>query len=113
MAMHCDHCGERSNEVKAGGEISPQGSTITLTVNSIEDLNRDVLKSDFATISIPEIKLESATGVGEDTFTTVEGLLSIMKQKFLKDNPFVQGDSSDSAARKKMTMFMHDLDQVC
>lgn len=48
MAVCCDECGFRSNEVKAGGCIEPKGKRIELTINCKEDLARDVLKSDTA-----------------------------------------------------------------
>jgi zinc finger protein len=44
MATDCDQCGYKSNEVKAGGAISPYGQRITLTLVDSEDLSRDILK---------------------------------------------------------------------
>ena len=48
MAVACDECGYRSNEIKAGGGIEPKGNRLELTVKCKEDLARDVLKSDTA-----------------------------------------------------------------
>lgn len=44
MATSCQQCGYKSNEVKAGGPISPQGKKITLKITDAEDLSRDILK---------------------------------------------------------------------
>lgn len=44
MATNCQQCGYKSNEVKAGGPISPKGKKITLRITDPEDLSRDILK---------------------------------------------------------------------
>lgn len=44
MATNCDTCGEKTNEVKSGGGIQPQGMRIEVRATSKEDLSRDVLK---------------------------------------------------------------------
>ena len=48
MAVNCDNCGSRSNEVKAGGGMEPKGKKISLKIQNKEDLARDILKSDTA-----------------------------------------------------------------
>jgi len=44
MATDCDDCGYKTNEVKSGGGIEEKGKKIALTVESVDDLSRDVLK---------------------------------------------------------------------
>lgn len=44
MATNCEHCGYKSNEVKAGGPISAKGKRITLKITDTDDLSRDILK---------------------------------------------------------------------
>ena len=44
MSTNCSICGYRDNEVKSGGEIALQGKKITLKVEDVEDLGRDILK---------------------------------------------------------------------
>lgn len=44
MATVCDVCGLRTNEVKSGGGIEPQGLRIEIDVKSQDDFSRDVLK---------------------------------------------------------------------
>ena len=48
MAVSCDHCGYKSNEVKAGGGIEQKGKKHILKIRTKEDLARDILKSDMA-----------------------------------------------------------------
>ena len=44
MALTCDICGYRSNEVKSGAGVSPKGTRITLHLTDPSDLSRDTLK---------------------------------------------------------------------
>jgi zinc finger protein len=44
MALTCDACGYRSNEVKSGSGISETGTRITLRLTDPTDLSRDILK---------------------------------------------------------------------
>ncbi|KCV72177.1 hypothetical protein H696_01579 [Fonticula alba] len=97
MATNCDACGFKSNEVKSGGAISETGRRITLEVTDAEDLSRDVLKSASASIRIPEIGLDAGAGTLGGRFTTLEGILLQIHDE-LKSNPFLAGDSFQSAS---------------
>jgi len=44
MSTTCDECGYKSNEVKAGGPVSENGKRITLKIEDLEDMSRDILK---------------------------------------------------------------------
>jgi len=44
MSTVCDHCGYKSNEVKAGGPVSEKGKRIILKIEDSEDMSRDILK---------------------------------------------------------------------
>jgi zinc finger protein len=60
MSFVCDHCGFRSNEIKAGGSIPEQGQRLILRTDKLhlgEDLRRDVLKSDTASVYVSHMKL--------------------------------------------------------
>ena len=63
MSNACETCGYRSSDIKAGGGMSEKGTHITLDVSEQSDLRRDVIKSDTASISIPEADLEVTTGI--------------------------------------------------
>ena len=45
------------------------------SVTGPEDLRRDVLKSETASVEVPELELEVTTGTLGGLITTVEGLL--------------------------------------
>ncbi len=62
MSNACDSCGFRSSEVKGGGPISDKGSSWTVQVQEPDDLQRDVIKAETASISIPELDFEVTSG---------------------------------------------------
>ena len=62
MSNACDLCGYRSSDIKAGGGVSEKGSHLVLDVSEQDDLRRDVIKAESASISIPEADLEVTTG---------------------------------------------------
>lgn len=75
MNLTCDECGFRNAEVNFGGEIQEKGEKITFTVTSSDDLNRQVIKSDSASLLIPKLDFEIPPGTQRGTITTLEGVL--------------------------------------
>lgn len=84
MATTCTECGHRTNEVKSGGGFAENGMRITLKLENQLDLSRDVLKSETCNLSIPELELEVGMGIIGGRFTTVEGLLTAVKEEVRK-----------------------------
>ncbi|TPP55029.1 ZPR1 zinc-finger domain family protein [Leishmania donovani] len=113
MAFKCEYCGYKSNEIKAGGEINPKGLRLTLHVKSEADLKRDVLKSDTATLIIPEVRLELAPGTLGGFFSTVEGTITQVRDQLmnLPQAAFAAGDSADDNS-KTMLEFVKELDEL-
>ncbi|KZV24317.1 hypothetical protein F511_01799 [Dorcoceras hygrometricum] len=76
-AFECTHCGERNNEVQFAGEIQPKGCLYRLEVPSGDKkmFNRQVVKSETATIKIPELDFEIPTEAQRGSLSTVEGIL--------------------------------------
>ncbi|KAI5304206.1 nucleolar zinc-finger protein [Ascosphaera pollenicola] len=102
-ATVCDHCGYRSNEVKTGGAIPDKGKKITLTVESREDLSRDLLKSDTCAVESKELDLSVQPGTLGGRFTTVEGLLTEVREQlhgqiFVDEDDHAPKDATESAA---------------
>lgn len=58
MSFECEHCGFKNNEVQSGDKIQEKGSVIKCVITSLRDLDRQVIKSDYATLRIPEIEFE-------------------------------------------------------
>lgn len=58
MSFACDHCGFENNEIQSGAPIADKGIRFTLLVETQQDLNRQVVKSDYSNIKIPEVDFE-------------------------------------------------------
>ncbi|XP_023224370.1 zinc finger protein ZPR1-like [Centruroides sculpturatus] len=113
MATTCDHCGHRTSEVKSGSGIEPTGIRIELQITGTHDMTRDVLKSETCKILIPELELEVGSHTLGSKFTTLEGLLTNIKEQLKMDNPFTFGDAARKQHKEKMETFLNNLDEVC
>ncbi|KAI1110656.1 ZPR1 zinc-finger domain-containing protein [Nemania sp. NC0429] len=113
MSTSCSDCGYKSNDVKTGGEIPALGQRITLKVESEEDLARDILKSETCALECPELNLQVNPGTLGGRFTTVEGLLTQIRDD-LRSQIFETGagggDSLASGERHTWNEFFDGLD---
>jgi len=111
MATLCDSCGHRTNEVKSGGGIESQGVRIEVTVTGKEDFSRDVLKSETCNLEIPELELEAGPAVLGGRFTTIEGIITAMKEQLCSCTA-ITGDSSDMETAERMKAFITQLKDI-
>jgi zinc finger protein len=116
MSTVCDHCGYRSNEVKTGGEIPEKGRKITVRIENKEDLSRDILKSEACAMSCPELDLSVEPGTLGGRFTTIEGLLTQVRDD-LRASVFGTddnqgGDSMLNTDKSRWTAFFSKLDSA-
>ena len=95
MATNCGHCGYRTSDVKTGGEVPEKGKRITLQVQNITDLSRDLLKSETCVLKVPEIDLYVEPGTLGGRFTTVEGLLTQVQDQ-LRGQVYDIGSTEDT-----------------
>lgn len=95
MSLVCYHCAYHSSDIKPGGAIPECGTKITLSIQSPQDLQRDLLLGDTAGIEIPELELELGEGGLGGVYTTVEGLLKKMLASLKQANPFAFGDATE------------------
>lgn len=117
MSTTCTECGYRSNDVKTGGEIPELGKKITLKVERVEDLGRDILKSESCHLECPELSLQVNPGTLGGRFTTVEGLLTQVRndlhgQIFDVDVGGRGGDSLPAEEKQRWNDFFGDLDSA-
>lgn len=113
MATTCDLCGYKTNEVKTSGAVSEKGKRITLKITSIEDLSRDILKSETCKLSIPEIDLELDTGTLGGRFTTLEGLLMQVHNELSSKVSFLEGDSGDVEKHNRFQGLLDQIMSIC
>ncbi|KAF7458391.1 ZPR1 zinc-finger domain protein [Cryptosporidium felis] len=85
MSFECPHCGFKNNEIQPGGVLQDKGECIELVVTSISDLNRQVVKSEFATFSILEQELEIPPSTQKGIISTIEGIIAKTIQGLSQD----------------------------
>uniref|UniRef100_A0A914Z655 Zinc finger ZPR1-type domain-containing protein n=1 Tax=Panagrolaimus superbus TaxID=310955 RepID=A0A914Z655_9BILA len=85
ISFLCDHCGFRNNELQSGESVQEFGTEIVLNVKTKEDLNRQVVKSEYASIEIPELDLVIPYKSQPGEITTVEGVLMRVKNGLEQD----------------------------
>lgn len=76
MSFVCQHCNFSNNEIQSAGRIQEQGMRYEVKISTERDLSRQVIKSDHATIHVPEIDLEIPPMSQKGEISTVEGVLS-------------------------------------
>ncbi|GFO47006.1 Zinc finger protein zpr1 [Plakobranchus ocellatus] len=69
----CDECGYKNAELQPGGRIQDRGVSYKLTVKQINDINRQVVQTQYATIKIPHLEFEIPPG--KSVLTTIEGII--------------------------------------
>ncbi|KAF9620530.1 hypothetical protein IFM89_013151 [Coptis chinensis] len=112
MASTCDGCGDRSSELKAGGDVPDKGKKIVVNVKNRVDLNRDVIKSDYASVTIPELDLELGSGTLGGMVTTIEGLITQIGENLDNLNSLHLGDSTTDGKKSEWKDFKSRLSQL-
>ncbi|KAK5648906.1 hypothetical protein RI129_003798 [Pyrocoelia pectoralis] len=75
MSFSCEECGYANNEIQPGGQIPAKGVQIVLQIETPCDLNRQVVKSDFASVTIVELEFEIPSKSHKGEVTTIESIL--------------------------------------
>ncbi|SPO30273.1 probable ZPR1 - protein binds to translation elongation factor eEF-1 [Ustilago trichophora] len=85
VSFSCPHCGNRNSEIQSAGQIQPKGCLYTVHVTNTADLNRQVVKSEYCTVKIPELQIEIPPKKGQ--LTTIEGVISDTLRDLELDQP--------------------------
>lgn len=118
MATVCDHCGYRTSDVKTGGAIPEKGKRITLEIKTLEDMSRDILKSESCVLRSLDLGLEVQPGTLGGRFTTVEGLLTQVRDQLhgqifdVGDSDLAGGDSMTSETKARWESFFDKLNRA-
>lgn len=117
-AANCDACGYRTNDVKTGGEIPNKGQRIWLHIQDPKDLSRDILKSETCLLEVPECNVQVVPGTMGGRFTTVEGLLTQIRDDLrgsifdIDDTDGTASDSMPESNKQAWAAFFSKLDQA-
>ncbi|XP_011191057.2 zinc finger protein ZPR1 [Zeugodacus cucurbitae] len=98
MSFKCEHCGYENSEIQSASEIQKKGVRIELTVQSAEDLNRRVVRSDYTSVSIPEVELEIPSQSQKGDITTIEGIIDRTIRGLTQDQENRKQEHPDAAA---------------
>jgi ZPR1 zinc finger protein len=74
-AFRCDHCGYSDTLVQPNSDIPTHGVKYKLSVTTPKDLNRQIVKSAYCTIKIPELGFVIPKESQASSLSTVEGVL--------------------------------------
>lgn len=110
MSFACEHCGFENNEIQSGAEIAERGTRIELTVRSLADLNRKVVKSDHTSVRIVELDFEIPAGSQKGEITTLEGILDRACTGLEQDQPVRRIEHPEDAAQ--IDAFVEQLRQL-
>ena len=117
-AVVCSHCGYRTSDVKTGGDIPEKGKRIWLDVQGPADLRRDILKSETCCLKVPACDVEVQPGTMGGRFTTVEGLLTQIREDLhgsiydVDDVKSSGGDSMPTDSKGAWKHFFTTLDKA-
>mmetsp|Transcript_35555 Transcript_35555/g.48581 ORF Transcript_35555/g.48581 Transcript_35555/m.48581 type:complete len:175 (-) Transcript_35555:2-526(-) len=110
MSFRCKECNFTSTEIQTASEIQPQGIHYHLELQNPEDLNRQVVKGEHATISFLQLELEIPPIAQKGSLNTIEGLLTQTVDHLtesLKANP------PGPEQLVKMVQFIEQLKKIC
>ncbi|MCI4388289.1 hypothetical protein PGIGA_G00084030 [Pangasianodon gigas] len=106
----CSHCNWTNTEIQSAGRIQEQGVCYTLHLKSKEDMNREVVKTDSATIRIPELDFEIPAFTQKGSLSTVEGLLDRAVSGLEQDQPIRR--ATDPEVAEKIDQFIQRLKKL-
>ncbi|CAD8057016.1 unnamed protein product [Paramecium primaurelia] len=86
VSFDCEHCGYKNNEVQFGGEIKEKGIKLHLKVNEPKDLQRQIIRSEFCKVLIPELEFEMPSNK-KSSINTLEGFLQNIIDDLSHDQP--------------------------
>lgn len=84
MAFECPNCGWRNNEVQTAGQLADYGIKYVVKIINKRDLDRRVVKTEFAEIQIPSIGFEIPKITQKSKLSTIEGFISCARDDMQK-----------------------------
>ncbi|XP_013141327.1 PREDICTED: zinc finger protein ZPR1 [Papilio polytes] len=98
MSFSCEACGYENNEIQPGGAFAELGVRWKLRVECQLDLNRQVVKSDYTGVRIPELDFEIPAQSQKGEVTTVEGIIARAISGLQQDQETRRQEHPDDAA---------------
>ena len=102
-SFSCEHCGYKSTEISFGGKLADFGVRMNCKIYTPAHLNRLVVKSEYASIKIPELNVDIPPRTQKGSMNSVEGILSKMIEGLEEGQ--VDRKESDPETYKKIAEF--------
>lgn len=105
MSFECTHCNTINNELQSVSDMQERGIRYRVNCNQDEDLQRQVVKTEWSEIKIPEIEFEVKRQPG--LVTTIEGILERAEagiKQMMELNP-----NMDEESKEKVKAFLAKL----
>ncbi|KFM61564.1 Zinc finger protein ZPR1, partial [Stegodyphus mimosarum] len=110
MSFSCNHCHWENNELQPAAKIQEKGVLYRLNVLSPRDLARIVVKTEWASVMIPELDFEIPCHSQEGIVTTVEGIIERTCTGLSQKIEYLKDEDSESAS--KITEFLEKLQNL-
>ncbi|CAH2064773.1 unnamed protein product, partial [Iphiclides podalirius] len=99
MSFSCEQCGFENNEIQPGGAFAELGVRWKLRVENRIDLNRQIVKTDYTSVKIPEVDFEIPAQSQKGEVTTVEGIIARVISGLTQDQETRRAEHPDAAAQ--------------
>uniref|UniRef100_A0A8C9GJ34 Zinc finger ZPR1-type domain-containing protein n=1 Tax=Piliocolobus tephrosceles TaxID=591936 RepID=A0A8C9GJ34_9PRIM len=76
-SFECEYCNYRNNIIQNLNEIKENGIKITFKITNPEYLNRQIMKSEYGAIHIPELNFEIPKETQQGSINTLEGFIQM------------------------------------
>jgi len=103
-AFSCPHCGYESKDVQSGATIQRLGIRYTLTLTKTADLNRNIVKSDSASVLIPSLQFEIPAHTQRGCLNTVEGMIRNAADNLSADQDYRRQACPDVAEKVQVVI---------
>jgi len=112
MSFSCEKCGYRSNEVQTNTTLADYGITYDLQITTKRDLDRKLVKSEFAEISIPYCGIDIPPLTQKGKLSTIEGFLRTARDDM--ENAYNEGiyDSLEENIKSGIKSTIKKIDDV-
>ena len=110
-SFECPHCGHRDNDVSFAGALADFGVRYELNVINNISFNRQVVKSEWATIRVPEAELEIPPAAQRASIKTIQGYFQATVDHLLLMQAERRANDPETAAKideycKKLERFV-------
>jgi zinc finger protein len=106
----CDNCGYQNNSTQSANKIQDLGVKIKLLVKTQADLNREMVKSDYALFKIPSIDFEIQPQTQKGMLTTIEGMIDTVTSNLEADVEMRKDQNPELA--EKLSEFIKKLNSL-